>query len=418
MEHEVPDMEMIIIKRGHPHEDHPHGGAWKVAFADFMTAMMAFFLVLWIVNSTNKETRSSVARYFNPVRISDTTAARKGLKDPRESDFDASNASDEPPRAAPPSAGSKTGEGQARGGNGAQGANGGDASVSFDSITSRDPFIALDELAGRAEGASAAEARTIIAELEVQTDGLAPFRDPFAPPAPVLPPESKPLVRVVTKPAPPNTALQAPAKGRGVRPAGDAEAVEAQQVSERLREEAAKAERAPASESKDAKSTQPITGAAQQAVAEAAMLRDGISKVLREAGLGQGPKLEVRMVDEGILISLTDDLNFGMFAVGSAEPQPRVVRAMERIGELLSAQVGSFVVRGHTDSRAYKSRAYDNWRLSSARAQMAAYMLMRGKLDEKRIERVEGHADRSLRNTADPLAAENRRIEILLRRAK
>ena len=78
MEHEVPEMQMIIIKRGQPQEDHPHGGAWKVAFADFMTAMMAFFLVLWIVNSTNKETRSSVARYFNPIRISDTTAARKG----------------------------------------------------------------------------------------------------------------------------------------------------------------------------------------------------------------------------------------------------------------------------------------------------------------------------------------------------
>ena len=45
-------------------------------------------------------------------------------------------------------------------------------------------------------------------------------------------------------------------------------------------------------------------------------------------------------------------------------------------------------------------------------------MLMPGKLDERRIERVEGHADRALRNTADPLAAENRRIEILLRRVK
>jgi chemotaxis protein MotB len=43
-------------------------------------------------------------------------------------------------------------------------------------------------------------------------------------------------------------------------------------------------------------------------------------------------------------------------------------------------------------------------------------MLIRGKLEEKRIERVEGHADRSPRNALDPLAPENRRIEILLRR--
>ena len=84
--------EIIIVRRrgGDDHDDH-HGGVWKVAFADFMTAMMAFFLVLWIVNSTTKQTRSSLARYFNPIRLSDTTPARKGLNDPREVDFDASS---------------------------------------------------------------------------------------------------------------------------------------------------------------------------------------------------------------------------------------------------------------------------------------------------------------------------------------
>ncbi|MCC2099290.1 MAG: hypothetical protein KDJ29_20540, partial [Hyphomicrobiales bacterium] len=81
---------IIIVRRGNhgDHDDH-HGGVWKVAFADFMTAMMAFFLVLWIVNSTSKETRSSVARYFNPLQLTNTTAARKGLKTPDESSFDA-----------------------------------------------------------------------------------------------------------------------------------------------------------------------------------------------------------------------------------------------------------------------------------------------------------------------------------------
>lgn len=42
-----------------------HGGAWKVAFADFVTAMMAFFLVLWLVSTASKETRAAVADYFN-----------------------------------------------------------------------------------------------------------------------------------------------------------------------------------------------------------------------------------------------------------------------------------------------------------------------------------------------------------------
>jgi chemotaxis protein MotB len=44
-------------------------------------------------------------------------------------------------------------------------------------------------------------------------------------------------------------------------------------------------------------------------------------------------------------------------------------------------------------------------------------MLIRGGIDEKRVERVEGHADRSLRIAGDPEAAQNRRIEILLRKA-
>ena len=86
----APNHEIVIIRRnGHAHEEGHHGGVWKIAFADFMTAMMAFFLVLWIVNSSSKETRASIARYFNPVKLSDTTPARKGLQTAKELDFDA-----------------------------------------------------------------------------------------------------------------------------------------------------------------------------------------------------------------------------------------------------------------------------------------------------------------------------------------
>ncbi|MDH5632214.1 MAG: flagellar motor protein MotB [Gammaproteobacteria bacterium] len=54
----------IIIKKivgGHGH----HGGAWKVAFADFATAMMAFFLLLWLMGSTTKEQKGAISEYFN-----------------------------------------------------------------------------------------------------------------------------------------------------------------------------------------------------------------------------------------------------------------------------------------------------------------------------------------------------------------
>src|SRR6185312_16260621 len=128
--------------------------------------------------------------------------------------------------------------------------------------------------------------------------------------------------------------------------------------------------------------------------------------------------LEVQATDEGLLISLTDQFDFSMFPVGSAEPQARVVRIMEKIAQVLKNRPGAVVVRGHTDGRPYRSATYDNWRLSSARAQMAYYMLVRGGLPEKRFERVEGYADHSLKDPSHPLAAENRRIEILVREGK
>ncbi len=43
-----------------------HGGAWKVAYADFVTAMMAFFLLMWLLNATTEDQRKGLADYFNP----------------------------------------------------------------------------------------------------------------------------------------------------------------------------------------------------------------------------------------------------------------------------------------------------------------------------------------------------------------
>src|SRR5471030_3080635 len=71
--------QIIIIKRRGGHEEEHHGGAWKIAFADFMTAMMAFFLVLWIINASDKDTKTVIARYFNPVKLENPAKAKKGV---------------------------------------------------------------------------------------------------------------------------------------------------------------------------------------------------------------------------------------------------------------------------------------------------------------------------------------------------
>ena len=55
---------IIVVKKKKNAAGH-HGGAWKVAYADFVTAMMAFFMVMWLVASLNKEQRSALFKYFN-----------------------------------------------------------------------------------------------------------------------------------------------------------------------------------------------------------------------------------------------------------------------------------------------------------------------------------------------------------------
>lgn len=66
-----------VIKGGGGH----HGGAWKVAYADFVTAMMAFFLLMWLLNATTEEQRKGISEYFDPtpMEVSNTTSGAGGV---------------------------------------------------------------------------------------------------------------------------------------------------------------------------------------------------------------------------------------------------------------------------------------------------------------------------------------------------
>lgn len=58
---------IIIIKRKKVIAGGHHGGAWKVAYADFVTAMMAFFMLMWLLNATTDNQRKGLADYFSPT---------------------------------------------------------------------------------------------------------------------------------------------------------------------------------------------------------------------------------------------------------------------------------------------------------------------------------------------------------------
>ena len=73
---------VIVRKRVHASHGGHHGGAWKVAYADFVTAMMAFFLLMWLLGATTEDQRKGIADYFaTKIPISPISAGGDGVLD-------------------------------------------------------------------------------------------------------------------------------------------------------------------------------------------------------------------------------------------------------------------------------------------------------------------------------------------------
>jgi chemotaxis protein MotB len=70
---------VIIVKRHHGDHDDDHGGQWKIAYADFVTAMMAFFLVMWLLSSTTETQREGIAQFFTASSILDLPSGNGAL---------------------------------------------------------------------------------------------------------------------------------------------------------------------------------------------------------------------------------------------------------------------------------------------------------------------------------------------------
>ncbi|MBM6580025.1 MotB family protein [Microvirga sp. BT689] len=389
--------EIVIVRRSDDGEDVVKGGAWKIAHADFMTAMMAFFLVMWLIGLTDEETRSGVANYFNPVKLAESTPNKKGLDDPQNvpPDNETDNTKD----------GKEKGSGEGTGGKSHQ-----LQKPRFkEGALFQDPYAVLARIADEVEATPHDTLGADVTPGESEVPGLKAgeaFRDPFDP----LYWQVAPVEELKTDtPSKPGTAPVAPSKA-----VIDAIASAQKTPGRGAMSQDGKAAPGPVAE-QNATSGSQGTSEANAADLKAAELKSEILKAVQPGkDVAPKPHIDVRRTGAGTLISLTDDFDFTMFAVGSAEPHAKVVRAMAEIAKILQARPGKIVIRGHTDARPFKSANYDNWRLSHARAQMALYMLVRGGLDESRIVRVEGHADRDPKTPSDPNAAQNRRVEILL----
>jgi chemotaxis protein MotB len=451
--------EIIIVRRGGYDEDEGHhGGVWKIAFADFMTAMMCFFLVMWLINAANEQTRAALASYFNPVKLVDRNTSRKGLDDPAKTPGDPETApkkdtheTDKPTSARDALTGPSKRENSL---------DESDTRRHSDKNLFADPYSVLAEIAGEtgtlqntsAKGDGGAQD----SGPSTGASGGQTYRDPFAPnfwsEQVDAPKESAETARSgsAEKRARAGGAAEREKKGLETASRMTAAAEAAAKVDAEAKAEGAevlKSENAEAAQkaavrreaTQNGPATEPGSAEAGTKVAEVKPAAGEAEKPEKATGAASKTAndklvadirgelagsfgsndpvykgLTVTETDRGVLISVSDQSNFGMFEIGSAVPNRDTVLAMEKISKILSTHKGKIRIDGHTDGRPFKSDTYDNWRLSTARAQTAYYMLVRAGLDEKRVMEVAGFADRKLKVKDDPYADANRRIEILL----
>jgi chemotaxis protein MotB len=175
--------EIIIVKRRNDDDEHVHhGGVWKIAFADFMTALMCFFLVMWLVNASNEQTKAAIASYFNPMTLVDSAPSSKGLSDPGDSQSENSSDQKTPSAADAPT---QTKHDQAGPGKFANSVDSADSEQTSDAHLFSDPYAVLAEIAAQTAmlqnvsekgdgGAQSSGPAT-------GANGGESYRDPFAP---------------------------------------------------------------------------------------------------------------------------------------------------------------------------------------------------------------------------------------------
>ena len=476
--------EIIIVKRHKGDHDGHHGGAWKIAYADFMTAMMAFFLIMWLVNAANEETKAAVASYFNPIKLTSEVPPDEGLQTPKK----AKEKNDAAEQSKDTKDG-KSAENESNPGKDNSTSSEMDQVKASEADYFENPYAVIAEIAQETEDKANISLRgdggANDAGPGTGADGGEAFKDIFDPDfwtqqieisktspanASDVPAETAGLPgdgEIINADNPDSLFKGTEDEGdkkSGEQPKGDLKAGEGLTDKSDIgdKDKQAKADHDKASDKKedgksekdkdgrtdksklgktdkekDGKSDQKELGENEKALLAkfdknkngkldegelkaaktaqlAAELQDALRKALgdRAGYLAEG--LIVQPAEGGLLISITDQVKTPMFRSGSAIPNKETVVAMETIATLLKARKGQIAIRGHTDGRPYKSKSYDNWRLSTARAQSAYFMLTRGGIEEKRISQISGFADHRLKFPKDPLNAGNRRIEVLI----
>ncbi|MHA6327052.1 flagellar motor protein MotB [Roseivivax sp. CAU 1753] len=301
--------EAIVIKRveDDDHDGH-HGGGWKVAYADFMTAMMAFFLLLWIVSAADADKLKGLAEHFTPV------LSQSNGGGPEILDGHTLIKSDTP--------------------NG--GGAGADSDLRVPSYGEDNPLLVFDSR----------------------------LRNP--------------KVEEIPKEEVPEP-TSAGTSSEPADPTGDME------------------------DETDA-----------QRDLDFAEIQEDVEQQLRDNGLADRflDNLRFSKTTEGLDVHIVDQPGEAMFASGSARINNETRLIIEGIAKALEGVESSLVIAGHTDALPFTSEGYDNWDLSSERANATRRVLVAAGLEPMRIAGVSGLADTEPLLPERPDAPDNRRVSI------
>jgi chemotaxis protein MotB len=367
---EIHEDQVVIVKvkRKDPEEDGAHAGTWKIAYADFVTAMMAFFLLMWLVNATTEEQRDGISAFFNPVALATSVSGADGLMSGRTADTEgaltAPNGDGERPHpvSAPPTV-STIGPEQ----NAPQGQSGGTQVESIDGEF-RSPF----DRTAMADSVEGDKRYSGVADLL----GSTAFQDPFERPEARLTADWRATPAEINQTQGTEVAKEKPGQTINVKLLKEAQGLERMEL-------------------------------LKQALAAK------LEKLLAEKDLHANVLMDV--MAEGLRIQITDDSDFAMFPVGGDELTADADKLLSAVSSVLEQIPNGIIVTGHTDGRPYAPNAsYGNWELASDRANAARRALVQGGLKADQIMRVEGYGDRELLVPDDPRDPRNRRISILV----
>jgi chemotaxis protein MotB len=126
-------------------------------------------------------------------------------------------------------------------------------------------------------------------------------------------------------------------------------------------------------------------------------------------------QIEITITQEGLRIELMESAKGTFFELGSAKPTPALVELLQVLSEELGKLPNQISIEGHTDSKPYNgTKNYDNWDLSSDRANEARRMMQAEGIRPGQVSQVRGFADQRLRLPKQPEDPSNRRISLIV----